>query len=136
MNTTIHHTKLDAATAVQHLQHFIGRTQLAVIGDLCYREERQFFINKLCEFGERVTTMPSTCQTDGQGDQAIAHLHYFLHGADWYIVERDCETEQLQAFGKANLGYGAELGYISIEEILECGAELDLHWIPKKLADI
>lgn len=134
--TQTKNTKLDAAAAVTKLRGFIGRRQLSVIGELCYGEERQFFIDKLVELAEIVTTMPVTYQTDGQGDQAVAQLHYFTLGADWYITKRDCETEQLQAFGKADLGYGAELGYISIIELLECGAELDLHWIPKKLAEI
>lgn len=75
-------------------------------------------------------------QTDGQGDQAVVQLHYYTQGCDWDITERDMEAEQLQAFGAADLGYGAELGYISIVEILECGAELDLHWTPKTLAAI
>ena len=129
-------TKGDAVKALTILRGFIGRRQLLVIGDLCYGEERQFFIDKLVELAELVGSMPVTFQTDGQGDQAIVQLHYFTTGADWYITERDCETEQLQAFGKADLGYGAELGYISIVELLECGAELDLHWTPKKLEEL
>jgi len=83
-----------------------------------------------------VEHMPKTHETDGQGLNAVAHLHYFTPGADWYITERDMEADQLQAFGLADLGYGGELGYISIVELLECGAELDLHWTPTKMADI
>jgi hypothetical protein len=33
-------------------------------------------------------------------------------------------------------GYEPELGYISIEELLENGAELDLHWTPKPFSKI
>jgi hypothetical protein len=81
--------------------------------------------------------MPTTYQTDGQGDQAVAYLHYFGAGFDWYVTERDCEVEQLQAFGLINMGWGVEHGYISIVEIfLACGAELDLYWTPKKLAEL
>ena len=43
---------------------------------------------------------------------------------------------QLQAFGKADLGYGGELGYISLVDILKCGAELDFYWQPRKLFEI
>lgn len=46
------------------------------------------------------------------------------------------EPEQHQAFGAANLGYGAELGYISIEELKENNVELDLYWTPKPLSQI
>ena len=103
---------------------------------LCQGEENQFFFDKLVELAGIIETMPVTYETDGQGDQAIVYLHYFKAGFDFYITERDCENEQLQAFGKADLGYGAELGYISIVETLRAGAELDLHWQPKKLGEI
>jgi hypothetical protein len=77
--------------------------------------------------------MPKTYEQDGLGQQAIAHLHYFTAGGDWYITERDTHPDQHQAFGAANLGYGAELGYISLPELLAAGAELDLHFTPRPL---
>ena len=43
---------------------------------------------------------------------------------------------QIQAFGLANLGYGAELGYICIKELIEHGIELDLYWTPKTLGEV
>ena len=136
MNSITNHTLLEAEAASNTLRHFVECSQLYEIRALCHSEERQFFINKLCELGRIVITMPVTYETDGQGDQAIVYLHYFTPGADWYITERDVMRDQLQAFGKANLGYGGELGYISIIELLECGAELDLHWTSKKLAEV
>jgi len=130
-------TKLQAATALHQMKGFIGRSQLAAIDAGVWSEERQFFYDKLVEMAEIITKMPVTYETDGQGDQAIVKLHYFTAGADFYITERDCEAEQLQAFGKADIFQdGGEWGYISIVEILECGAELDLHWTPKTLAEI
>lgn len=129
-------TKAEAAGALKKLRGFVGWRQAAVIVNFCGGEEGQFFLNKLVELAEIVETMPVTYETNGQGDQAIAQLHYFTTGADWYITERDCETQQLQAFGLADLGYGGELGYISIVELLECGAELDFHWTQKKLSEI
>jgi len=134
--TTLPATKLQAATALHQMKGFIGKSQLAAIDAGVWGEERQFFYAKLVEMAEIITKMPVTYQTDGQGDQAIVQLHYFTSGADFYITERDMEEAQLQAFGKADLGHGGELGYISIVEILECGAELDLHWTPKTLAEI
>ncbi|MEI7902867.1 MAG: hypothetical protein WCK89_21685 [bacterium] len=41
----------------------------------------------------------------------------------------------MSADGQA-LGYGPELGYISLPEILECGAELDLYFAAKTIAEI
>ncbi len=126
---------LDAAAAAKKLQRFIMPSQLSMIGDMCRGEERDFFKNKLLELSDTVNSMPVTYETDGQGDQAIVHLHYFLWDMDWFITERDVETEQLQAFGLACM-HEEELGYISIEELLMNGAELDLHWKPKTLAQV
>ena len=133
---TLPATRLQTGEAIIKLIRFISSAQLKVIGSQCCGEEKQFFYDKLVELANIVETMPVTYQTDGQGDQAIVHLHYFTAGADWYITERDCETEQLQAFGKADLGYGGELGYISLVEILKYGAELDLYWQPRKLSEL
>jgi hypothetical protein len=126
---------LDAAAAAKKLQRFIMPSQLSMLGDMCRGEEREFFKNKLLELSDTVNSMPVTYETDGQGDQAIVHLHYFLWDMDWFITERDVETEQLQAFGLACM-HEEELGYISIEELLMNGAELDLHWKPKTLAQV
>jgi hypothetical protein len=83
--------------------------------------------------------MPATYATESQGRAAIAHLHYFLGGADWWIIEKDSDPDnagQVQAFGIADLGMGPELGYISIPELLEVGAELDFYHTPKTVAEI
>ena len=62
--------------------------------------------------------------SDGKGDDAVVYLHYFRGGMDWYITEKDMEEEQHQAFGLADLGYGGELGYISIQELIDNGVSL------------
>jgi hypothetical protein len=36
----------------------------------------------------------------------------------------------------ADLGYGAELGYISIEELIKNSVEIDLHWKPITLKEL
>lgn len=64
--------------------------------------------------------MPKTYEQDGKGDQATAHLHYFLNGSDWYITEKDMDGGIQQAYGYAILNGDdecAEVGYISIEEL-------------------
>lgn len=130
-------TKLEAGRAITtHLRYFIGRQQLSVLGDACYGEERQFFIDKIVEMGNLVEKMPKTYEQDGKGDQAIAYLHYFKGNMDWYITEKDMEMPQIQAFGLADLGYGGEFGYISIQELIENNIELDLHFTPKTIKEI
>ena len=56
-------------------------------------------------------------------------------------MEKDADTDhagQVQAFGIADLGMGyRELGYISIPELLENGAELDLYYTtPKTIGEL
>lgn len=123
--------------SIKTVQPFIGPAQLEVMGDACRGEEREFFKTMFVKLAEKVTTMPKTYQTDGQGDKAVVHLHYFLNDMNWYITERDMEDEQIQAFGYCDLGWGyPELGYVSIEEITQAGAELDLYWTEKTLGEV
>lgn len=118
------------------LRGFIGHAQRNAIQQALTGEEREFFLDKLATLGEQIRTMAQTYDQDGKGDRATAYLHYFRGGCDWYITEKDRAGEQLQAFGQADLGYGPELGYISLVELLACGAELDLHFTPCTLADL
>jgi len=127
--------------ALTALQGFISIGQLRAITSGCRGEEGDYFRAILSEYGERISTMPKTYEQEGLGDQAVVSLHYFVGGLDWYITERDVDEDgegQVQAFGYANLGdyECAELGYISIPEILSHGGELDLHFAPCTLASI
>jgi len=128
------------------ISKFVSKAQVVEIAlGAVASEESEFFIEKGLEMAEIFKTMPKTYEQDGLGDKSIVHLHYFRGGADMYITERDmgeCADskempEQIQAFGLADLGMGyPELGYISIEELKECGFEIDLHWTPKTLAEV
>lgn len=122
--------------AMKYLKDFMPTSQRRIFQQCFSGEEKQFFFDKAIEMAERIKTMPKTYEQDGLGKNAVAHLHYFRGGCDWYITEKDMEAEQLQAFGSANLGYGAELGYISIVELVESNVELDLHFTPKPLSEI
>ena len=133
--------------SIDALAHFIGPSQRHAVLSAMRGEERQFFVDKMNELAKRVQTMPKTGETDSQGDQAIAYLHYFAGGqASWWITETDkgCSDDppeekgrQHQAFGLADLfGDGGEVGYISIAEILENGGELDFHFEPKTLRKV
>ena len=118
------------------LPFFMGTPQIVTMLTNIEGEEGEYFFDKLIEMAETINTMAKTYEQDGKGDSAIVYLHYFMRGFDWYITEKDMETEQLQAFGLADLGHGGELGYISIVEILTASAELDLHFTPKTLAEV
>lgn len=77
---------------------------------------------------------PKLYGQDGVKDKMI-YLHYFYANQDWYVTELDKSTGE--CFGYANLGYGAELGYMSISEFVSNGkVELDFYFEPKKWSEI
>ncbi len=121
--------------ALKALREFIGHDQMRVLAMNCRSEEGEWFKDRLAELASLVETMPKTYETDGQGDKAVAQLHYFTSGWDFYITEKDVNPGQHQAFGLV-AGCEVELGSISIAELLSCGAELDLYWEPKPIGAI
>ena len=125
--------------AMPTIRKFVSEPQIQVLAEAANGEEREYFINLMIDLAKHLKTMPKTYEQDGKGDSAVAHLHYFGAG-DWWITEKDMGSEdepgQHQAFGLADLGYGAELGYISIVELLANGIELDLYWQPKTIGEI
>lgn len=139
MNRNGENTKMDALEGFKKLFGFMSRTQIAIMASNMRGEEKQFFIDKVCEMGNLVASMPHTYQQDGKGEQAIAYLHYFHGGFDWYITEKDMSAtaekpEQMQAFGLACM-HENELSYIYIDELIKAGVELDLHFTPRPLAE-
>lgn len=137
-------TALQAANALFFLRGFIGTSQAEALRVACYGEEGAHFRTLLVDWAAKIHAMPATYEQDGLGLKAIAHLHYFSAGSDWYITEKDKgaagdgpEDYQNQAFGVASLhGCEPESGYISIRELITHGVELDLHWTPKALDTI
>jgi hypothetical protein len=113
--------------------------QFEVITDAMLGEEGDHFIELIDRIHAMWQAMPKTYETDGQGCAALAQLHYFTSGCDWWIVEKDADPDhagQIQAFGIADLGMGPEAGYISIPDLLENGAELDLYFTPKRMGEL
>ncbi len=112
----------------------------------CRGEEGEYFKAMIETLKEKLAVMPKSYETDGQGDGAIAVLHYFNGGSDWYIIEKDagCSEDEVpgtqhQAFGFACLDGDyemAELGYISIQKLIENGVELDLYYKPQTIGQI
>ena len=124
--------KIDQASTELNttLQPFMPRKQAQIlIQNLTTSEEADAFADIVLTLSERVKAMPQVYETDGQGKNALAQLHYFVGSYDAYIVEKDASEKQIQAFGWASFGYGFEAGYISVDELLEL-AELDLFFTP------
>ena len=100
-------------------------------------EEQDFFIEAVDRIYSIMQVMPKILEQDGKGDNAIAYLHYFTANTDFYITEKDIEDEITQAFGLVSfVSDYPEIGYISIEEVIKAGAEIDLHFEPKTLGEI
>lgn len=100
--------------------------------------ERSTFQNKPAYRYIRASDkLPAIYKGDG-----VARIKLFnpTGAGTWYLSEYDPETRQ--AFGLADLGCGAELGYISMEELVEFRGrfglpiERDLYWTPKPLSEI
>ena len=107
-------------------------------------EEGEGIAEIVLAVAKTIDTMPQTYQTAGQGAAAIAHLHYCGGAVDAWITERDMgngpgDWAQLQAFGLITMTgsrQDAELGYISIAELIDSGIELDLYWQPKTIGEL
>jgi hypothetical protein len=125
-----------------NLTQFIGKSQLSCMRSLCRGEEGEHFKNKIAEIKNIIATMPKTYETEGQENKK-AFLHYFHGGSDWYIVERDAGLPDDEEQGVQRQAYGftclngdkenAEWGYIAIDELIECGVELDLYYTPESV---
>ncbi|WP_293000007.1 hypothetical protein [Nevskia sp.] len=146
------------------LTPFMGKAQMSAVRSGLKGEEGGYFRTTLAELLGVIDAMPKTGETDGQGDEAVARLHYFRGGSDWYITEKDVGSDedeaaryekarkagalittikrparQMQAFGYTILNgdrQNAELGYINIEELTDHGVELDFHFTPMTIGAI
>lgn len=118
------------------LNDFMPRGQIKTCLNAMKGEEKAHFVEILDDMVNRTETMPGPYKSIQPVQDAIVHLHYFRGEMDWYIVEKDSSREQLQAYGRADLGYGPEWGYICIQELIENGVELDLYFTPCKVSEL
>lgn len=131
----------EVAQAIEVLTPFMPRMELSVLRLSLKGEEGAFFASKLQELANVVHAMPKTYETDDKDAADVqVHLHYFKGGSDWYITEKDKSgkgTEQCFGYSVLNGDIEcAELGYISIDELVRHGVELDLYWQRRSLADV
>lgn len=122
------------------LRPYLPRAEAEVIRGALRGEGAQWFRDKIRELAETIRKMPRTYD-QSQVKDAVASLHYFTPAHDFYILELDMEgSGREQAFALSfNSGSGdsrGRLGYVSIDEIVRAGAELDLHFDPKTVSEI
>jgi hypothetical protein len=122
------------------IKQFLSHSQWRNLSSLCSSsEEAEHFISIADNQANIIESMPVTYEQDGLGDNAIIHLHYFLNGCDWYITEKDMDGGVLQAYGFAILNgdlHNAEMGYISIAELMRLGAEMDFYFTQKTIGEL
>jgi len=70
-------------------------------------------------------------------EEKVIYRRYQIKELGFYWLIAELDEEKNLAFGYANLNNDifAEWGYISIDELLENGAELDENWRPCKFKD-
>jgi ADP-ribose pyrophosphatase YjhB (NUDIX family) len=122
----------DLENAISYLSMYIPSSEMEVLN-------RTNQHNLIFEWYNKIKDMPKTYDQDGKGDDAIAYLHYFIGGSDWYITENDKQEPPIQAFGFSVLNgdyQNAEIGYISISELISNGVELDLYFKPLSVKEI
>jgi hypothetical protein len=137
-------SRVPSPRAVRTLVRWMPRIQHLAVLQYARSAESMWYLERCQDLCEIIDTMPGTYDQDGLGRQAVAYLHYFRGGCDWWILETDTgaagdlpEAYQTQCYGWASIGGDhPEPGYISIPELLAAGAELDLHFTPTRISDI
>jgi hypothetical protein len=161
---TLEKNQMDRALALLAITEIMASGRAPIVADetwrafISARQSATLTDDEKRALAKRIASMPGTYEADGQGRAAIAHLRYFIpsagslggesrrgvsagSGPAWYITERDKSADDgdgnAQAFGLADLfADGGEIGYISIPELLENGAHLDLAFVPMSLEQI
>ena len=116
------------------LANFINPSQLQTMLLLTNGDEGGWYVDKLLELSRLIDDMYVPYGSEAHADPIVT-LHYFCNGGDWWVIEKDSTPVQIQCFAYCDLG-DPELGYVSIEELIANGVELDLHWIPKPLSEV
>jgi hypothetical protein len=108
----------------------VPKHQLKVLESINYSEQEDAIEN----INNAVFSVPKLYGQDGVTDKTI-YIHYFYGNQDWYITEYDRNSGEF--FGYVNLGYGAEMGYLSVDEIVNNGKiELDFYFQPTLWSNI
>ena len=82
-----------------------------------------------------VERIPELYETENAPfEEKVIYERYQIKGLGFYWLIAELDKKSNIAFGYANLNNDllAEWGYISVDELLECGAELDENWKPCK----
>lgn len=124
-------------TAVEIVKPYLCFGQLYTMSSAKGGKEREFFNNLFKTLAVTIHELPARHKTQGQGEHAVACLHYRCGTSHWYVVEKGNDTEP--AYGLSILGGDlgtASFGDINIHELTAMGIELDLRWQAKSVGRI
>ena len=79
--------------ALATLRTLTAPAQCAVILAAARGEEAEHFLAIIDRIHAAWQAMPKTYETDAQGRAALAQLHYFTGGCEWWIVEKDADPD-------------------------------------------
>lgn len=139
MDSTKPKTKKNKPEFTDKAKKLVPKNQLSALQEIKYREQDEAVAN----VNENVSLVPDLYGQDKKGKEAVAYLHYFLGGSDWYITEYN--EEEYTAFGFVVLNQDwqmAEFGYISMQELTKSmplnrpSIELDFYWEPATINEI
>lgn len=133
IDETTDNTPAAGQAALMFMKPFMPTGEWKVVRDSMKGEEGQYFIDMMVNLMALIKKMPKSYATDGQGERAIAYLHYFGGATDIWVTESPDDPTEDNAFGFTILNgdkQNAEMGAQYLPEIVSAGLELDLHWKP------
>lgn len=124
---------------IEFLRNYMPKSQLAYLVEMTSGEEGYHFRELLEDTRKRIEATPPLYANEELGTKALARLHYFGSSTDIWISELNKEESVAFGYTCLNGDYeNAELGYVSIPEIITCDGyiELDLYWCDKTLEEV
>jgi hypothetical protein len=122
--------------AVTFMKDYLSIEQYKTLLSVLSGEESSHFQDIALTLAHCIETMPVTYEQDGKGEYAVVFLHYFSNQFDFYLTERDINSDQSRCFGLISGPNGIEYGYICLPEILANNVELDYYFHPRTVAEL
>jgi hypothetical protein len=121
------------------LKNFVPATQINSLLAMSKGEEGSEAVNIVKDLDKTNSSMPEPYGSE-EVENKLAYLHYFNSSSDWYIIEKDNDGTQKQAYGWVILNgdtINAEYGYVDIDTLIKMkGVELDFYFEPTPIKQI
>jgi len=117
---------------------FMPASQLRFCMDAIKGEEGQYFIDTLTKMAAVWEAAPATYGTNGTlQEDKTAVMHFFGGRIDFYMVEKDAEQEQEQAYGYYMNGNMSGFTYVDLEGLKRQPIiNVDFHYMPETIATL